>query len=187
MTNEDKKALSLKIATLAEAQGIDPALLWEAAEECPQGHDNRSWCDDDVTYGIGELCLLCWNTYWVDPRVKLMAEVPFSTSLNKVYGKEEALGPLYDDPAFHPEWRIGRRPRDLTHPGLLLPVVEAWIAQAMRYRNVIIEWLRDVGQWRVEFLIITQADGWTAVDPDRTIAEAQALCATLEAEKGELS
>lgn len=38
MIDQEKYALNERIATLAEAAGIDTKLLWDAKDECPQGH-----------------------------------------------------------------------------------------------------------------------------------------------------
>lgn len=38
MTDQDKRELSLRIATLAEQAGLAGELVWERAWECPAGH-----------------------------------------------------------------------------------------------------------------------------------------------------
>lgn len=108
MTDTARRALSERIATLAEAAGLPSALVWEAAEYCPQGHDNEGG-------SIGEICYVCitdWDivpdSYW---------------SASRLYRAYEWM------PPWHPEWRIGRVAKDLTDPANLLTVVEAWRQQ----------------------------------------------------------
>lgn len=165
MTDQEKQELSEKIATLAEQAGITSALLWEAAETCPQGHDS---------YGeaVGQVCMVC--VFRATPRIK------------EEYIMHQFLE---GHPDAHPEWRFGRQAKDMTNPAVLLPVVEAWIYQAMRQRDEYIEWQSLIGQWRAEFSTLT-AYGWVefeGTDPNRTVAEARAFALILDAEKGESS
>ena len=71
-------------------------------------------------------------------------------------------------------------PFDLTNPTHLLPLVEAWLAKdsdrewASKYHDgEWIAWVKDLPRYPEP-----------GSDPDRTVAEAQALCAAMEAEKG---
>lgn len=174
MTHEEKQSLSLKIATLGEAAGIDQELLWEAAQTCPQGHANYNECGCTYDNAVGGLCMDCWLAW----------------AQNGDYGAaHDALREYAHDQNWHPKWRIGKQARDMTNPAVLLPVVEAWIFQCMTKRDVLIEWQGGMGQWSAEFSMLIPGDGWTVVgmfyDPDRTIAEAKAFVEALEAEKGE--
>jgi len=131
MTNPEKRALSLRIATLAEELGLPEELVWEAAETCPAGHDNRDLHHDDVVHDTGEMCRRCWDEQWREPRRNaLMEQGTLATdAIAQVDLYEEALGALYEDTKFRPEWRIGKQAKDLTRPEYLLPLVEAWRSQ----------------------------------------------------------
>lgn len=100
MTTEERETLSLTLATLAEAAGIDQELLWEAAETCPQRHEDPNY---GRAYEVGELCTRC---------------------MYSVRGNRKDVNANYDNPNWHPEWRIVRQARDMTDSVNLLPVVE---------------------------------------------------------------
>lgn len=110
MTDQDKRTLSERIATLAEAAGIAPELLWEPAETCPQGHPAPS-----STHKVGTLCYRC--------------------ALEGFRSEDLVDGKSYTDyqyqiwqhqynPDYHPEWRIQPVPKDFTKPGNLEPFAE---------------------------------------------------------------
>lgn len=126
MTSSEQQALSERVATLAEAAGLPKELLWEPAETCPQGHSNRDIECGDIELTIGDLCRECWTEEWRNPRLE-MCET--DAEIDAVVDEEMAAYPLFNDPAFYPEWRIGRVAKDLTDLTSLLAVVEAWRQQ----------------------------------------------------------
>lgn len=119
MTNTERNTV---LAALFGADG------YEAALECPQGHDaymavehgdyddHDDWIPDPH-YGIGTLCLTC---------------------ITLDYGYSRALRLRKDhkkDLNWHPEWRIKGVPKDFTAPGVLEPFVAhlgySWIHTAI--------------------------------------------------------
>ena len=124
MTDTERRALSERIATLAEQAGLPSELVWEAAETCPQGHSNRDIECGDIELTTGDLCRECWREKWRDPRLDACQT---DAEIDAVVDEEWAAYDQFDDPAFHPEWRIGREAKDFTDPTNLLPVVKAWI------------------------------------------------------------
>lgn len=111
MTDEEKRTLSERIATLAEAAGLPSELLWEMAGTCPQGHPNS------FGTGIGDLCPACLSPFMG----------PLEDSMYAVHWEE--LRKHHANPSWHPEWRIGKQTKDLTTPENLLPLVKEWIRQ----------------------------------------------------------
>ncbi len=108
MTDTERRALSERIAILAEHAGLSAELLWEAAETCPQGHEN----EDGI---IGEICYMCT----VDENIIPDSYWPASRAYRAHEWRTD----------WHPEWRIGKQAKDLTDPSNLLPLVKAWIGQ----------------------------------------------------------
>ena len=162
MTEEEKMQLSLRIATAAEKAGLPADLVWEAAEKCPQGHDNI------LGTIAGNLCLTCLEK-WLGPK----------TAFVTYRLRWDELEAQHDNPDWHPEWRIGKQAKDLTNPSHILPVVEAWLAKdsdrewASKYHDgEWIAWVKDLPRYPEP-----------GSDPDRTVAEALTLCAAMEAER----
>lgn len=121
MTISERRSLSERIATLAEQAGLPSELVWEAAETCPQGHSNRDMECGYIDLEIGGLCRECWTEEWRNPRLE-MCET--DTEIDAVVDEEMAAYPLFGDPAFHPEGRIGKQAKDFTDPANLLAIVE---------------------------------------------------------------
>ena len=132
MTNTERNTA---LAALFGADG------YEAALECPQGHDaymavehgdyddHDDWIPDPH-YGIGTLCLTC-----ITLDSGLMCGIP---SDNAYYGYIRALRLRKEhkkDLNWHPEWRIKGVPKDFTAPGVLEPFVAhlgySWIHTAI--------------------------------------------------------
>lgn len=101
--------LSFQIATLAENAGVDAGLLWDDADECPQGHS--SWSYYDQMYTQGDLCGQC-------------------VDINNAREEQEY------DLSWHPEWRFGRQAKDMTNPAYLLPALEAFLGEGVGYEMV---------------------------------------------------
>ena len=124
MTEQDKHTLNERIARLGEEAGLAFDLLWQAAEACPQGHTNREPECGELDLHIGDICFDCRdeaNVSWKEHQEH------------------------WDDPTWHPEWRIGKAPRDFTDPAVLLPLMEAYWGNW----DVDIKW-----EWYLS------ADGW---------------------------
>ena len=110
MNDSERLAINTRIATLAEAAGVDIHLLWDAADECPQGH----YLDPAIyNVGIGYLCEQCDTEYWNTHMEVNEADWYHEHAANE------------DNPAWHPEWRVGRVPKDFTQASVLFAVVEA--------------------------------------------------------------
>ena len=114
MTDIERRALSERIATLAEQAGLPSALLWEP--RCPQGHED--------VYGVdsGGFCPDCAKA-WFGSSTELVG-----TTWLQMW---QEMKHQHANLAWHPEWRIGRVAKDLTDPTSLLAVVEAWRAQKL--------------------------------------------------------
>ena len=172
MTDQEKQALLEKIATLAEMQGGDPALLWKASKECPQGHINYS-------QSAGDLCRQCVQRRW-DYRDEYDAEVANLASV-------EYWMKSFPD-TIQQQWRIGRQPKDMTDSAVLLLVIQAWIAQTPKRRSERIEWIKECQEWRVVFFEYEEVSLCLTVfrsHTDRTTAEALALLGVLEENWGD--
>ena len=119
MTDQERHILNARIATLGEQAGIPSDLLWHPAETCPQGHENQ-WRTI-----IDDLCISCLEN-WLGPKADVA-----------IYDQRwDELAAYHDTLDWHPEWRIGRAPRDFVDPAVLLPVLEAY----WRQLNVDIKW-----------------------------------------------
>jgi hypothetical protein len=134
MTDTERVALSERIATLAEAAGLPADLLWKVATKCPQGHKNyhmvyihggssTNW-EENKRWRTGDLCPTCI----IDGTEGLQL-----LDLEDAYAIAESKAEEHRAyPDYHPEWRIGRKVKDLTDPANLLAVVEAWRMQKTR-------------------------------------------------------
>ena len=101
--------LNQDLAEAWTAAGLPGELVWDPAKECPQGHPNTDG-GDGTWSGTGELCEICATEWW-----------------NQQTEDDDVLAQLLEDPAFHPEWRIGRVPKRLSEDATtLLAAVEAW-------------------------------------------------------------
>ena len=130
MTKEERETLSFAIAILAEAHGLPGA--WRAADTCPQGHSNVDW-NGIPKMPIGSRCEAC-ETLWWNKQIERDAS-------------HETLSDRLEDPAFHPEWRIGRVPQDIMDPAILFPLLEAYLGQP----NAVVtwEWQKGTKGWQV--------------------------------------
>lgn len=174
MTDQEKHALSEKIAKLAEAQGINPALLWEVADVCPQSHLN--WDGEDKIVGMGERCAYCESEWW-------------NTHLD--LDDEDAIH-LLNDPAFESQMFMGRQAKDLTDPAILLLVVEAW--KEAQHLLVVRLAFGKTDQWRGYLQVdIPSRERWGSLVESHDYpgygqswgeAVAQAVCLALESERG---
>lgn len=166
MTDTEKQTMNERIAVLAEQAGVPATLVWQAAATCPQGHDNRDYECGGLNQRIGESCFTC----------RRKARINMDTYIQH-----------FEDPAWHPEWRIGRSPSDLTDANVLFAVLNAycaitgygWYLQQFFYPSDGVDAMIYAGmvqEWR------GHADHGHAME-----ALAQALMKTLEAagEKGD--
>ena len=94
MTNDERNTA---LAALIGAEG------YEAARECPQGHEMFDENMDPRENHIGDLCYYCSGI----------------NSENELWYPERA-----EEFAAHPEWRIQSVPKDFTVPGVLEPLAE---------------------------------------------------------------
>lgn len=172
MTDTERRDLSERIATLAEAAGLSSELVWEAAETCPQGHSNRT----GRTQGTATLCVICLYRHYVDEGYPH----PIRRAL-------EQCQTFNSDPEYHPEWRIGRKVKDLTDPTSLLPLVEAWRAQR-RWRGwsvytPVAGMFPDIEQ--ATAIVVNTSRHFEAVGETPWEALALAFAEALEVQKGE--
>lgn len=112
MTDAEQRALSGRIATLAEQAGLPSALLWDPASRCPQGHPNT----EGTT--VGDLCVSCLY-HWLGPREE---QVLYNLRLDE-------LGDHHENSNWHPEWRVGRQAKNISSPANLMELVVEWQRQ----------------------------------------------------------
>lgn len=132
--------LSARLAEALSNLGLE-AVAWRPEVVCPQGHPNLDPETGTPLHEIGDLCYLCWHEGGETPRIEaLVAEGQTEEiAMEQVCRETERLWcpdpetqapPLALTPAWHPEWRMGRRPVDFNHASVILDALIAWIAQA---------------------------------------------------------
>lgn len=186
MTDPEKRDLSLRMATLAEQAGLPGELVWEAAEECSQGHPTK---EDGVQIStISDICPECEKDWAYAHEEHTWTERALSDAL----GKFRQL--IIDRPDEVEKYRIGRQPHYLTRPDYLLPLVEAW-QEAQKILIMRLNFGRaDLdGQWRGYIICVMEPRDRESDAEERDYpgygqswgeAIAVALAAVLEAEKG---
>lgn len=164
-TTEVRTALHHRLSTALEA-ALGAAAVWAAARTCPQGHENwpnLAMLGDGIANlpeaEVGELCVECAST------------VSF-----------EAYDPHRDDPAWHPEWRIGRgAPVDWDDPAILWPRWEGWVSDWIGAGGSVGRRMRRITDTRVAMR--TAIDAWREMEePSVTAALASAWDALLAKE-----
>ena len=126
MTDAERQQLNIAIAEALDARGLG-RYAWDPAKTCPQGHPNIDPECGECGAQIGEECWEC-GTIWIEQRY--VASCPTAADLCSCadtdhYGEaSEEWDTMMTDPTVHPEWRIGRVPKDFTKPEVLLPAVE---------------------------------------------------------------
>ena len=159
MTDQDKHTVNERIARLGEEAGLAFDLLWQAAEACPQGHTNREPECGELDLHIGDVCFDCLEE----------ADVPVM--------EHHAH---WDDLTWHPEWRIGKAPRDFTDPAVLWPVWETYIEHP--HANQEWNWYRVDEGWFIEMIDFVRDEErqWKGVGATITESVAQILHQMLE-------
>ena len=151
MTDPEKRAVSERLATLAEAAGLPTELVYLQYWECSDGHINP---------------------------VKFEPMYCFQTLPHTVNNTVSCRKPV------HPIM-VGR---DLTDTAVLLPLVEAWVDAKAEPDRWIFTSSRRGNEWRCS-IAHKRLTWWEFVTEQRAAAtrgeaEAQALCAAMESEKG---
>ena len=159
MTDHDKHILNERIARLGEQAGLAGDLLWQAAEACPQGHSNREPECGELDLHIGDICFECRD------------EADVSWKEHQEH---------WDDLTWHPEWRIGKAPRDFTDPAVLWPVWETYIEHP--HANQEWNWYRVDEGWFIEMIDFVRDEErqWKGVGATITESVAQILHQMLE-------
>lgn len=118
MTATEILALEDRLAKALTAAGIRD--VWDPTEQCPQGHRNHIR-ERGRLVPIGGLCPRCvTEEYWLQ--------------------SQELQDQYLENPAWHPEWRIGRHPK---------PLVRSWEV-LLQY---LVGWTRErgFGWWVQQF------------------------------------
>ena len=98
MTNDE---LNIRIANALDKIGLGE-YAWDPAEKCPQGHRQ-----DDYNPGIGQMCVVCIDLYFV--------------------GRDKSIPPIIPD-----QYCIGRMPKDFRAPAVVFLALEAWMKSKRR-------------------------------------------------------
>ena len=166
MTDQEKRALSERLATLAEAAGLPTAWVWDY--QCELRHAHPLWVlegDNGVLY-----CGTCYEN-----------EVGRGYSVPTTVEEASAMRDVVNA---HPAWRISKQSKDLTNPTHLLPLVEAYLEHP--HAAIDWEWYRVKEGWLVYFIdrVRDEDKQWKGVGATIPEAVAQALAEAMEAEKG---
>ena len=160
MTDEKTFRFHQQLAGALDAQGFGE-YAWNTARHCPQGHA------DPTPKGPHprELCLQCVSQAERTPTISIERWQRLNADLN-----------------FHPEWRFGNTPKNLTDATTLLAAVQAWIAHRPEYRTMHTEWWCNTKRWVCKFSEFSDAHtvfGIGQHPTNKTIAEATAFLTIL--------
>ena len=138
MTNIER---NMALSALIGSEG------YEAAEECPQGHNEDIAVDpdysigdpvwtEDLAWGAGVLCLTCI--------VEDARKVHWSDETPEEYLRAQSVrGIRQADPSWHPEWRIQPTPKDFMVPGVLEPLARELVKRWGEEEMVPWGWMMD--------------------------------------------
>ena len=158
---------------------------WEPAAQCPHNHTNISPDDGGYLASIRELCAYClveaaWDAWDKDE------SHPLQTIMDAALQDDHI-----SDVTWHPEWRIGRQPKNFTHMANIYSLVEEWRAQGVakgkdRYWIVASQMPAILhGHPPIPPMadIVEEETRWEGVGATPWAALAQAFVATLEQER----
>ena len=172
MTDQEKRALSERLATLAETAGLPTELVWEKHDRCERRHEPFYYIKDDAVVHEGRYCGQCYQEYGNADGYRMPETDEEKAVIRRVF-------------ADHPDGFVQKRARDLTNPTCLLPLAEAYFEQP--HAAIDWEWYRAKDGWLVYVIDRVRNEDAQFHGVGSTIPEAlaQALCAAMEAEKGE--
>ena len=121
--NTDATAAFLSLAEGLASRDLGH-IAWDPAPQCPRGHGNPEWDGDDHGVSepkpIGALCSRCVSD-WVEAGYQDMMEE----------GHRRHFGSIQNatDLRWHPEFRIGRIPKNFLDQTVLTDALRAWSVQ----------------------------------------------------------
>ena len=113
MTGQENRALSERLALLADDAGMPGELVWEKHDQCDRLHAPFYYIKDDAVSTTGRYCGTCYQEYGNADGYR----VPETDA------EIEAVRSVFRE---HPDGFVQRRAKDLTNPTHLLPLVQTW-------------------------------------------------------------